>query len=99
MVNQAINTLRFMYVELYHKPMVLGKVPRPRHEKPLPSILSRQEIAGIFRATGNLKHRCLLMVAYSAGLRVGEVVRLRLEDIDCERMLIHVRGAGEREAP
>lgn len=92
-VNQVINALRFMYVELYHRPMVLGEVPRPRHEKPLPVILSQLEIAGIFRATENLKHRCLLMVAYSAGLRVGEVVRLRLEDMDRNRMLIHVRAA------
>jgi integrase/recombinase XerD len=92
-INQVINALRFMHVELYHVPMVLGDVPRPRHEKPLPVILSQREVSDIFKATDNLKHRCLLMVAYSAGLRVGEVVRLRLEDIDRERMLIHVRGA------
>jgi integrase/recombinase XerD len=92
-VNQVINALRFMYVELYHKPMVLGEVPRPRHEKPLPVILSQGEVGRIFEVTENLKHRCLLMLAYSAGLRVSEVVRLRLEDIDWDRMLVHIRGA------
>ena len=92
-INQVINAFRFMYVELYRVPMVLGEVPRPRHEKPLPVILSQEEVVRIFQATENIKHRCLLMVAYSAGLRVGEVVRLRLEDIDRERMLIHVRVA------
>jgi integrase/recombinase XerD len=97
-INQVINALRFMYVELYKRPMVLGDVPRPRHEKPLPVILSEEDVRRIFACTQNLKHRCLLMMTYSAGLRVGEVVRLRSEDIDTDRMLIHIRaGKGKKD--
>lgn len=92
-INQVINAMRFMYVELYHRPMILGAIRRPRKEKKLPAILSQHEVISIFNAVDNLKHRTILMLTYSAGLRVGEVVRLRIGDIDGERHLIHLHKA------
>lgn len=92
-VNQVINAMRFLFVEVYKRPLVLGEIPRPRKERTLPTVLSQEEVKAIFDAAGNLKHRCLLMLVYSAGLRVGEVIRLQPEDIDAERMMIHIRGA------
>jgi integrase/recombinase XerD len=92
-VNQVINALRFLYVELYRMPLVLGDIPRPKKEKKLPTVLSLSEVKAIFDATENLKHRCLLMLVYSAGLRVGEVIHLELGDIDSDRMMVHIRGA------
>lgn len=91
-VNQVINALRFLYVELYRKPLVLGEIPRPRKERALPTVLGPQEVKRILEGAGNLKHRCLLTLIYSAGLRVGEAIRLELADIDPERMMIHIRG-------
>lgn len=96
-VNQVMNALRFLYVELYKKPLVLGEIPRPRKVKSLPDILSREEIQRLFDAVTNLKHKALLMVTYAGGLRVSEVVQLRIEDIDGERNMIHVRGAKGRK--
>lgn len=60
-------------------------------------VLSKEEVANILSAVDNVKHRAILMTVYSAGLRVGEVVRLKLEDIDTDRMLIHVKGAKGRK--
>jgi site-specific recombinase XerD len=97
-VNQVINALRYLYVELYKRPMVLGDIPRPMKERKLPDVLSLEEVARIFNATENVKHKALLMVAYAGGLRVGEVVRLRIEDIDSGRNMTHVRKAkGKKE--
>ena len=91
-VNQFINALRLLYVDLYQRPMVLGNLPRPKRERKLPVVLNEEEVRGLFEKTTNLKHRALLMLVYSSGLRVGEVVRLRWEDIDEERRMIHIRG-------
>lgn len=97
-VNQVLNALRFLYVELYKKPLKLGDIPRPKKIKKLPPVLGQEEIGRLMSAVANLKHRCLLMVAYSGGLRVGEVVRLKPSDIDGERRLIHVHfGKGKKE--
>jgi site-specific recombinase XerD len=65
----------------------------------LPVVLSREEVSKLLQVTSNLKHKALLMAAYSAGLRVGEVVRLKVSDIDSRRMQIRVtagKGAKDR---
>ncbi|MGA2623588.1 MAG: site-specific tyrosine recombinase/integron integrase [Bacteroidota bacterium] len=92
-VNQVFNALRFLYVELYEMPFVIGKLPRPQKEKRLPDVLNEGEVKRLFLCVDNLKHRTMLMLAYASGLRVSELVRLRVEDIDGERGLIHVRDA------
>ncbi len=91
-INQVINALRLLYVDLYGRPMVLGKLPRPRKERKLPVVLSEGEVRRLFDELPNLKHKAMLMVVYSAGLRVGEVVRLHWEDLDEERSMMHIRG-------
>jgi len=92
-INQMLNALRFLYVELYKRPMVLGTVPRPMTAKKLPSVLSEEEVLALLRCIRNLKHRVLLMLIYSAGLRVGEAVRVRVSDIDSTRRMVFLRGA------
>lgn len=91
-INQIINALRFLYVEIYKRPLALGEIPRPKKERKLPVVLSQQEVLRIFDALTNMKHRVMLMLVYSAGLRVGEVVALRHQDIDSDRMMVHIRG-------
>jgi integrase/recombinase XerD len=92
-LNQVLNALRFLYVEIYKKPFALGDVPRPRKERKLPDVLTQGEVKRLFKVVTNPKHRMVLMIAYSAGMRIGEVIRLRPEDIDRERRMIHIRGA------
>lgn len=92
-LNQVFNAIRFLYVHLYHMPLTVGDIPRPKKEKKLPVVLDKIEVLNIFKATENLKHRTMLMLVYSAGLRVSEVVRLTVADIDSKRKLIHIKGA------
>jgi site-specific recombinase XerD len=96
-VNQVFNALRFLYVELYNKPFVIGKIPRPVKEHKLPDVLNEDEVIRIFKSVNNLKHRTMLMLSYASGLRVSELVRLRIEDIDGTRGLIHIRDAKGRK--
>jgi site-specific recombinase XerD len=97
-VNQTINALRFLYGEMYKRPIVLGDIHRPLKEKRLPIVLSLDEVRSIFDSLGNVKHRVMLMLTYSAGLRVSELIHLKPEDIDSNRKLIHVHeGKGRKD--
>lgn len=92
-VGLALNALRFLYVEIFQRPLVLQDFQAPKRRQRLPVVLSPEEVKSIFESLGNLKHRTMMMLTYSAGLRVGEIVRLRLEDIDSHRKVIFVRSA------
>ncbi len=92
-INQVHNALRFLYVELFKMPFIIEGISRPQKESKLPNVLSQKEILKIFSRVHNLKHKTLLMLIYSAGLRVGESVRLKISDIDGERKMIHLRSA------
>lgn len=97
-VNQTVSAVKFLcrYVLKISIPEV--ELPRPKREEKLPNVLSKEEVLAIFQSAQNLKHRALLTLAYSAGLRVSEVVSLRVTDIDSKRMLIHVRqGKGRKD--
>lgn len=73
-------------------------ISRPRDESYLPEVLNEQEITGILNATENLKHKAILMTIYSAGLRIGEAINLKIKDIDSERMQIRVeQGKGKKD--
>jgi len=96
--NQTRCTLRFFYrVALGRDDILEGIVPA-KQPRTLPVVLSTHEVARFFTAIRNLKHRAILMTAYAAGLRVSEVTRLRVTDIDSQRMVIHVRqGKGRKD--
>ena len=71
---------------------------RPKKELRLPNVLSKEDVSHILNALQNEKHKTILFLIYSAGLRVGEVVRLQIKDIDTKRMLIKVRqGKGRKD--
>lgn len=91
-LSQFINALRFLYVEIYKRPLTIEGLQRPRKEHHLPVVLSPDEVRAIFDSLENTKHRTMMMLAYSAGLRVSELVHLKPEDIDGKRSMIHVRG-------
>jgi site-specific recombinase XerD len=91
--NQAINAIKFYYEKILGHPRITLALRRPIREKKLPSVLSEREVHDILSVVSNVKHRCLLMLIYSAGLRVSEAVALKPEDIDSDRSLIHIRNA------
>jgi len=96
---QARAALVFLYEVVLKQPDKVSERPRMKRPQQLPVVLSREEVARLLKVTTNLKHRALLMAAYSAGLRVGEVVRLKVSDIDSKRMQIRVtagKGAKDR---
>ena len=88
--NQAINAIKFYYEKVLGGNRKVYRVERPKEEKTLPVVLSEKEVAAIFNAVTNSKHKAILMVTYSGGLRVSEVVNLKIEDIDSVRMQIRV---------
>ncbi len=90
--NQAINAIKFYLEKVLERERRIYRIDRPRKEKRLPVILSKEEILRILAATENLKHKTIIALMYSSGLRVGELVRLRKKDISYDRNQIFVRG-------
>jgi len=95
-LNTAINALKFYYGEVLKRGFVY-ELKRPKKDKKLPVVLSQEEISRILSSITNIKHRLILMLIYSAGLRVSEVVKLKPGDIDDERKLIHIKGGKGRK--
>lgn len=96
--NQAISAIKFFYNDTLNRSIKIDQIPRPKKENKLPNVLSFDEVMKILAALHNEKHKAILFLVYSAGLRVGEVVRLKPEDIDSNRMLIHVvQGKGKKD--
>jgi site-specific recombinase XerD len=90
--NISICAIKFYFEKIMDRPQVTLKLQRPRREKVLPEVLSEEEVIRLFRSVTNLKHKCILMVIYSGGLRLSEVVALKVTDIDSKRMMIFIRG-------
>jgi len=96
--NQVVCALRFFYREVLKKDWEVRHIPYQKTGRKLPGILSPAEVAALFRATSNLKHRALFMTMYAGGLRVSEVAHLRVSDIDPQRMVIRIeQGKGRKD--
>lgn len=101
-LHTTINALKFYFEQVQGRQREFYDLPRPQKPLKLPSVLGEAEVVQIIRETKNLKHRALLLTAYSAGLRVSELVNLRVRDIDSGRMLIHIhegKGGKDRMVP
>ncbi|CAN5221604.1 hypothetical protein BH23BAC2_BH23BAC2_21280 [soil metagenome] len=97
-INQAINAIKFYYEVVMEMPNRFYGMERPRTEEKLPQVLAKEEVLAIIEKTNNIKHRCIVSLLYSAGLRRGEVLNLKPEDIDSKRMLIKVcSGKGNKD--
>jgi site-specific recombinase XerD len=96
-VQLIINALRFYYGEVLKKDFIYEFTP-PRKDKKLPVVLSRNEVFSIINSVENLKHRTLLMLIYSAGLRLNEAITIKISDIDTDRGMIVIRkGKGRKD--
>lgn len=91
--HQAINALKFYFEKVLRRPTQHYYFDRPRKRKTLPVVITADEVRKIFEATPNIKHRMILKVIYALGLRVGEVIGLKLADFDKERKCIHIKQA------
>ena len=92
------NALRHLYLDTLRRPDELKAVPRPKRERRLPVVLSREEVRRLFAVVQNIKHKALFMTAYDAGLRLSEILNLRIEDIDSQRMVIRIcQGKGKKD--
>ncbi|MEQ3796440.1 site-specific tyrosine recombinase/integron integrase [Flavobacteriaceae bacterium MJ-SS4] len=92
-INQSINSIKFYYEIVLGMPNRFYEIERPRKERKLPIVLSKDEVRSLIDATNNMKHRCILALLYSAGLRRSELLNLKPKDIDSKRMLIKVNDA------
>lgn len=92
-VNQAINSIKFYYEVVLGMPNRFYDVERPIKEEKLPEVISKKEVQEMINKTFNLKHQCIISLLYSAGLRRGELLRLKIKDIDGSRMTVRVEQA------
>ena len=100
--NQVINAIKLFYRNRFNRNMDLDNIQRPRREKRLPNVLSKQEIKAIIEAPTNLKHRAMLSLTYACGLRRSELLNLTLSDVLSDRNLLFIRqskGKKDRVVP
>jgi len=95
--NQVINAIRFLYKEVLGKKYDKVSFKRPKSEKKLPRVIDGEFIKTKLSKIENLKHKTILTLTYSVGLRVSEIVNLKIEDVDSNRMLIHIKNAKGRK--
>lgn len=91
--HSRINALKFYFEKVLGRETFFFEIPRPKKPLVLPNVLSEQEIGRLFKALVNKKHKAMLFTIYSAGLRVSELVALKISDIDSGRMQIFIRQA------
>ncbi|PKM80134.1 MAG: integrase [Firmicutes bacterium HGW-Firmicutes-14] len=91
-VDQTINALKFLYAEIFHKEFHLEDISRPRSNKRIPVVMTKQEVLKIFNSVQNPVHRLMMQLMYASGLRVSELVNLRVQDINPDNLTLFVRG-------
>lgn len=92
-MNSRLNAIKFYFVNLLKREQFYIEIPRPKQKKALPTVLSQRDIQRLFLSTTNTKHLLILKLAYGLGLRVSEVVNIKITDIDSDKMLVHIRNA------
>jgi integrase/recombinase XerD len=97
-LHSRLNALKFYFEQVLKKEKFFWEIPRPKKPQQLPKLLNEIEIRNLFNALSNRKHKAMLFTAYSAGLRVSEIVSLKITDIDSQRMQIFIeRAKGKKD--
>ena len=91
--NQSINAIKFYLEHVLKQDRQVFQLDRPNKESKLPQVLSQKEVLAILKVTNNIKHKAILTCIYSAGLRISELINLKIADIDSTHMRIWVRDA------
>lgn len=97
MQNMVISSIKFYYEKVLGQDKLALQIDRPFVEKRLPNVLSKNEVHAIIKNCTNLKHKCLLSLIYSAGLRRSELVNLKIDDINSDQGLVRIRSAKGRK--
>jgi integrase/recombinase XerD len=100
--NQLVNALKLFYTIIQNHTLEIELIHRPKRPKALPNILSKAEVKQLLDVTKNVKHKAMLSLIYSCGLRSGELLNLKFEDIDSKRNLLLIKkakGMKDRIAP
>lgn len=97
-IHSRLNALKFYFERVLRREKFFFEIPRPKRPLILPKLLNETELSKLFNAIQNKKHKAILFTAYSAGLRVSEVVNLKLRDVDSSRMQLFVqRSKGKKD--
>jgi len=97
-LHSRINAIKFYFEQVLKGEKFFWEIPRPKKPSQLPKLLNEDEIEKLFKALVNKKHKAILFTAYSAGMRVSEIVNLKLKDIDSKRMQIFIeRAKGKKD--
>ncbi len=100
--NQAVNAIKLFFKTIKGTTIDIDLIHRPKLPKLLPNVLSKQEVKRILEVPTFLKHKAMLSLIYSCGLRCGEILRLKLEDVDSKRNILLIKqskGSKDRIAP
>jgi integrase/recombinase XerD len=95
--NQLVNSIKHFYKYNFERVFETDEMPRPKPSHALPKVLSKEDVKKLLLSTSNLKHRTILCLIYSAGLRISEAIAMKVKDIDSERMIIKVCQAKGRK--
>ena len=101
-VSQYVSALRFLFIKTLRRHFLAEYIPFPKSRKRLPTVLSPEEVAQLIDSARNLYHRTLLMTLYSTAMRRAELCRLKVRDIDSQRMMIRIdqgKGSRDRDVP
>ena len=92
-VHTAVNAIKFYFEQVMKRQKEFYDLPRPKKPWKLPAVLAEEEIISLLKNIKNIKHQAMVMAGYAAGMRVSEIVNLKINDIDSKRMMIHIKGA------
>lgn len=97
-IHSRINAIKFYFEKVLHRPQMFFDIPRPKKRKRLPKALHKKEVKHLFEVTVNPKHLLILKLCYGMGLRVSEIINIKISDIDEERNLVLIqRGKGKKD--
>lgn len=93
-IHSRMNAMKFYFEQVLKRDkMFFSEIPRPKNKSPLPKVLSKNEVLRLFAQIENLKHQMMLKLCYGMGLRVSEIVALKINDIDSDRMMVRIENA------
>uniref|UniRef100_UPI004048F5BB tyrosine-type recombinase/integrase n=1 Tax=Flavobacterium sp. TaxID=239 RepID=UPI004048F5BB len=97
-IHARINAIKFYYEQVLFQPKIFLEIPRPKKHSKLPKALNKNEVKSIFLVTENLKHNTMLKMCYGMGLRMSEIINLKISNIDSQTMSVHIeRGKGKKD--
>jgi site-specific recombinase XerD len=98
LIHSRLNAIKFYFEQVLHRENFFIDIPRPKKKSSLPKVLSKEDIEKLFYSTSNLKHLVILKLCYGMGLRVSEIVNLKISHIDSKRMLVLIEsGKGKKD--